>query len=170
MARYNWRQCPVPGRGPAVEKHCPIGNLFAFCLSVVCPTQIKPYGRLPWLYAVPFCKRNRIHHSTFGYAISALKNVFELAANFRMLQNYEMRYLHSDALCHLLMSSLGSQSTVILPVGPEAPHPKITRRNNNTKLTNCTRAPHVVCPCHHDMARPQVADRGTASDKEGSCE
>jgi len=28
----------------------------------------------------------------------------------------------------------------------------------------------VVGPCHHGMARPQVADRGTASDKEGSCE
>ena len=31
-------------------------------------------------------------------------------------------------------------------------------------------APYVVGPCHHGMARPQVADRGTASDKEGSCE
>ena len=29
---------------------------------------------------------------------------------------------------------------------------------------------HVAGPCHHGMARPQVADRGTASDKEGSCE
>ena len=29
---------------------------------------------------------------------------------------------------------------------------------------------HVVCPCHHGVARPQVAVRGTASDKEGSCE
>jgi len=29
---------------------------------------------------------------------------------------------------------------------------------------------HVVGPCHNGMARPQVADRGTASDKEGSCE
>ena len=28
----------------------------------------------------------------------------------------------------------------------------------------------VVGPCDHGMARPQVADRGTASDKEGSCE
>ena len=28
----------------------------------------------------------------------------------------------------------------------------------------------VVGPCHHGMARPQVADRGTASDMEGSCE
>ena len=27
-----------------------------------------------------------------------------------------------------------------------------------------------VCPCHQDMARPQVADGGTASDMEGSCE
>jgi len=28
----------------------------------------------------------------------------------------------------------------------------------------------LVGPCHHGMARPQVADRGTASDKEGSFE
>ena len=27
-----------------------------------------------------------------------------------------------------------------------------------------------VDPCHHGMARPQVADGGTASDKEGSYE
>ena len=29
---------------------------------------------------------------------------------------------------------------------------------------------HVVVPCHHGMARPQFADTGTASDKEGSRE
>jgi len=28
---------------------------------------------------------------------------------------------------------------------------------------------HVVVSCHQGMARPQVADRGTASDKEDSC-
>ena len=27
-----------------------------------------------------------------------------------------------------------------------------------------------VGPCHHGMTRPQVADGGTASDMEGSCE
>jgi len=27
-----------------------------------------------------------------------------------------------------------------------------------------------VSPCHHGMARPQVADGGTASNPEGSCE
>ena len=27
-----------------------------------------------------------------------------------------------------------------------------------------------VGPCHHGMARPQVADGGTASDMGGSCE
>jgi hypothetical protein len=27
-----------------------------------------------------------------------------------------------------------------------------------------------VGPCHHGMVRPQVADRGTASYIEGSCE
>ena len=27
-----------------------------------------------------------------------------------------------------------------------------------------------VDPCHHGMARPQVADLGTASNMEGSCE
>jgi hypothetical protein len=29
---------------------------------------------------------------------------------------------------------------------------------------------HELGPCHHGMARPQVADGGTASDMEGSCE
>jgi len=28
----------------------------------------------------------------------------------------------------------------------------------------------VLGPCHHGMARPRFADRGTASDKEGSLE
>ena len=32
------------------------------------------------------------------------------------------------------------------------------------------KAVRVVGPCHHGMARPQVADRGTASNMEGSCE
>ena len=27
-----------------------------------------------------------------------------------------------------------------------------------------------VGPCHHDMARPQIADGGTAADMEVSCE
>jgi hypothetical protein len=30
--------------------------------------------------------------------------------------------------------------------------------------------PVLVGPCHHGMARPRILDRGTASDKEGSCE
>jgi flagellar biosynthesis/type III secretory pathway ATPase len=30
--------------------------------------------------------------------------------------------------------------------------------------------PCEVGPCHHGMARPQVADGGTSSDMEGSCE
>ena len=29
---------------------------------------------------------------------------------------------------------------------------------------------HAVGRCHHGMARPQVADRVTASDMEGGCE
>jgi len=36
----------------------------------------------------------------------------------------------------------------------------------NGNISHC----YVVGPCHHGMARPQVADRGTASDKEVSCE
>ena len=34
----------------------------------------------------------------------------------------------------------------------------------------CIATSHVVGLCHHGMARPQVADGGAASDKEGSCE
>jgi len=44
------------------------------------------------------------------------------------------------------------------PVGAEVFHAE-----------GCTEAV-LMGPCHHGMARPQVADRGTASDKEGSCE
>ena len=40
-------------------------------------------------------------------------------------------------------------------------------KNKFEKLVNLV---HVVGPCHHGRARPQVAVRGTASDKEGSCE
>jgi len=41
--------------------------------------------------------------------------------------------------------------------------------NREIQVVYCEYA-HVVGPCHHGMARPQVADRGTVSDKEGSCE
>ena len=34
----------------------------------------------------------------------------------------------------------------------------------------CCWGPCVVGPCQHGMARPHVADRGTASNMEGSCE
>ena len=43
-------------------------------------------------------------------------------------------------------------------------------RMNVVDYTGYTWMTYVVGPCHHGMARPQVADRGTASDKEGSCE
>ena len=39
-----------------------------------------------------------------------------------------------------------------------------------TQYTSCCIKFYVVGPRHHSMARPKVVDRGTASDKEGSCE
>jgi len=43
--------------------------------------------------------------------------------------------------------------------------------DDKLELCDCfSWAIHVVGPCHHGKARPEVADRGTASDKEGSCE
>ena len=41
---------------------------------------------------------------------------------------------------------------------------------SNLFLSHMVKFPCVVGPCHHGMARPQVADRGTASNMEGSCE
>ena len=39
------------------------------------------------------------------------------------------------------------------------------------RYSNCKgEDPVFVGPCHHGMARPQVADGGTASDMQGSCE
>ena len=53
----------------------------------------------------------------------------------------------------------------------------ILDKNTNTSsqfhdyLWHIHRLPcHVVGACHHGMACPQVVDRGTVSDKEGSCE
>ena len=40
----------------------------------------------------------------------------------------------------------------------------------NKRICKIRFKPCVVGPCHHGMARPQVADRGTASFMEGSCE
>ena len=43
--------------------------------------------------------------------------------------------------------------------------------NGTIYFTSVYSLPAVfVGPCHHAMARPQVADGGTASDMEGSCE
>jgi hypothetical protein len=39
-----------------------------------------------------------------------------------------------------------------------------------TKFVCSSAEPMNVGPCHHGMARPQVADEGTASYMEGSCE
>ena len=36
-------------------------------------------------------------------------------------------------------------------------------------MRSCTLDSVFVGPCHHGMARPPVADGGTASDMEGSC-
>jgi len=39
------------------------------------------------------------------------------------------------------------------------------------RFVNCVYTVTVlVGPCHQGMVHPQVADRGTASDMEGSCE
>jgi hypothetical protein len=49
--------------------------------------------------------------------------------------------------------------------------PPLTRlRSRLQMLPEVPEEPMNVGPCHHGMARPQVADGGTASDMEGSCE
>ena len=47
---------------------------------------------------------------------------------------------------------------------------KVTIRLFDEIYNSDTPIPVFVGPCHHGMARPQVADRGTASDMEGGCE
>ena len=47
----------------------------------------------------------------------------------------------------------------------------VYREPNGLCLIQCYKTnPVLVGPCNHGMAHPQVADRGKASDKEGSCE
>jgi len=47
---------------------------------------------------------------------------------------------------------------------------KWPERESDYKMLYNVETPCDVGPCHHGMARPQVADGGTASDMEGSCE
>jgi hypothetical protein len=50
-------------------------------------------------------------------------------------------------------------------------HIKILLINNEYKLFNVLETCSMnVGPCHHGMTAPQVADGGTTSDMEGSCE
>jgi len=70
--------------------------------------------------------------------------------------------------------NVGSNAAA-LTISFKGSYPKyiVIRKINtyNFQFTNiCTMQAVLVGPCHHGMARPQVADRGTASDKEGSCE
>ena len=46
----------------------------------------------------------------------------------------------------------------------------MTVTQNSFVIICYLRATCEVGLCHHGMARPQVADGGTASDMEGSCE
>jgi hypothetical protein len=60
------------------------------------------------------------------------------------------------------MAEEARQETVKIIQSSSRPRDNITRSKRE--------APMDVGPCHHGMARPQVADGGTASYMEGSCE
>jgi len=45
-ARYKWCQGPVPGRGPAVEKHCPIHSLNICTFTVMYSTFVYSHNSL----------------------------------------------------------------------------------------------------------------------------
>ena len=49
-------------------------------------------------------------------------------------------------------------------------HRKGQTEDGEIKESGKKKSPAHVGPCHHGMARPRVADGGTASNMEGSCE
>jgi hypothetical protein len=51
-----------------------------------------------------------------------------------------------------------------------SPDEKTHNQIDHVLIDRRQRSTMNVGPCHHGMARPQVADGGTASDMEGSCE
>jgi len=48
--------------------------------------------------------------------------------------------------------------------------PEVSSPHSQVPATCPYPEPAQSSPCYHGMARPQVADGGTASDMEGSCE
>ena len=74
----------------------------------------------------------------------------------------------------------GSIYRISADTGTEFSHPEDGSRRFLHRCTD-TEDRHLSCsffplctarvgPCHHGMARPRVADGGTASNMEGSCE
>ena len=75
-------------------------------------------------------------------------------------------YLKQDLL-YSVCPEWSWSDTATYPVNTLVKQPK---RETESKFLHTVKASVFVGPCHHGMARPQVADGGTASDMEGSCE
>jgi len=57
-----------------------------------------------------------------------------------------------------------------IPANEQAQTDALTLTFNEPMIMPLCKITTDVGPCHHGMARPQVADGGTASNMEGSCE
>ena len=79
VARYNWCQGPVPGRGPAVEKHCS-----SSCLDVK--------------FILTIC---RIHFLTHRKAICAYYRDKQMTYTSITAYYYRNRMKHVNQLCGL---------------------------------------------------------------------
>ena len=92
----------------------------------------------------------------------------------RVLYNPYAHSPDSDSLRHACIRYTTINSDPTTHRGYYCVQPALTLENlhfaHRMYLCSVYCASVLVGPCHHGMARPQVADRGTASDKEGSCE
>ena len=77
---------------------------------------------------------------------------------------------HPTAKLLVIIEQKPSKMAAVRKVESRLTKPKPLPVKPNINFDRISLSSHVVGPCHHGMARPQVADRGTASDKQGSCE
>jgi len=85
-----------------------------------------------------------------------------------------LRYPHQYPCTHLYCLTLATCTAFLILHFISRIIFREKKRPQSSSLCSLTinkcNTPWSVGPCHHGMARPQVADGGTASDMEGSCE
>jgi hypothetical protein len=105
-----------------------------------------------------------------GKGVSSSWNVMEMCVDVRVVQRFGKGSTDVGAEQHPGQQTASMPFAVPILWSVEMCFLADFVRNSDISVSNVHGTPWSVGPCHHGMARPQVADGGTASNLDGSCE